>query len=97
MNDYLLDAAWEHLEDILRLYEEFEDKKPVMLYDMQEERICAYPYAAFSAELSERSQHLLKEQYEAALSCSQFVLFVRDNQAKRLVSFSIDNEAASSA
>jgi len=94
VTDYLLDAAWEHWEAILRLYRAFEDKKPVMLYDMQEERIYAYPYAEFSAELSKRSQQSLKEQYEDALSRNQIVLFVRDNQAKRLVSYSIDNEQA---
>jgi hypothetical protein len=54
----------------------------------------AYPYAEFSAELSKRSQQSLKEQYEDALSRNQIVLFVRDNQAKRLVSYSIDNEQA---
>lgn len=63
-----------------------------MLYDLQEERIYAYPYAEFSAGSSERLQQLLKEQYEDALSRNQFVLFVRDNKASRLISYSMDNE-----
>ncbi len=74
MTDYLLDAAWEHLEAILRLYGEFEEKRPVMLYDMQEERIYAYPYAEFSAELSKRSQQSLKRLVSYSIDNEQALL-----------------------
>jgi hypothetical protein len=90
--DYLLDAASEQWPNIRMMYRRFEDKKPVMLFDIQEQRIYAYPYAAFMRDLSKRSQRLLKEQYEKAVHENQMVVFVRDNERRRLVSFSLDCE-----
>ena len=66
-SDYLLDAAQEHRPHIITLYRQLADKKPVMLLDLQEQRIYAYPFADFSKELSERSQRSLKDQYEKNL------------------------------
>jgi hypothetical protein len=90
--DYLLDAAQEHRPHITALYQQLADKKPVMLLDLQEQRIYAYPYSDFSKDLSEKSQRSLKDQYEKALLDNQIVIFVRDNEQKRLVSFSFDAE-----
>lgn len=47
-----------------------------------------------SAQLSVRSCESLKAQYEAALREKQIVVFVRDNGARRLVFFSLDNQQA---
>lgn len=90
--DYLLNAAQEQLPYIIMMYKRFEDKKPVMLFDIQEERIYAYPYADYSKELSERSQRSLKKQYDEALRENKMVVFVRDNEKRRLVSLSLDYE-----
>jgi hypothetical protein len=40
----LLDAACERADDILRLYRQFAEKKPVMLLELPSQRIYAYPY-----------------------------------------------------
>jgi hypothetical protein len=71
-------------------YERFAGKKPVMLLDIQEHRVYAYPYAAFKKDLSARSQRALREQYENAIRHGQVVVFVRDNDERRLVSFLFD-------
>lgn len=92
MDDYLLDAAYEQWPNIQMMYRRFEDKKPVMLFDIQEQRIYAYPYAAFRSDLSKRSQRSLKEQYEKAVHENKMVVFVRDNERRRLISFSVDCE-----
>lgn len=42
--DYLLEAARANWRHILMMYKLFEAKKPVMLYDLQEKRVNAYPY-----------------------------------------------------
>lgn len=91
-SDYLLGAAEEFWPYILDAYKKFEEKKPVMLLDIQEQRIYAYPYADFSSELNEKSQGTLKDQYERAVQDNKVVVFVRDNERRRLVSFSMDNE-----
>lgn len=91
-SDYLLEAAEEQLSAIQMMYETFAEKRPVMLFDIQEQRIYAYPYTEFRKELSVRSQRSLKRQYEQAVHEDRMVVFVRDNERRRLVSFSLDRE-----
>jgi hypothetical protein len=45
-----------------------------------------------SQKLSERSQRSLEEQYEEAVREGKIVVFVRDNEQRRLVSFSMAPE-----
>jgi hypothetical protein len=89
-SDYLLDAALENWSEIQRLYRLYEDRKPVMLYDIQEKRIYAYPYQDFKADLNEPSQRTLDEQYERALGENKMLVFVRDNEKQRLVSYPLE-------
>jgi hypothetical protein len=59
------------------------------LSKIKEQYPYAYPYADFHRDLSEKSQRSLKTQYEKALREGEMVIFVRDNEQKRLVSFSV--------
>ncbi len=90
MNAPYLDMVYEQWEHILMWYNLFADKRPVMLYDVQEGKIYAYPYQGFKAELSPRSQASLADQYQQALARNQMVVFVRDNEKRKLVSYSLD-------
>ncbi len=87
------DPYWEVvqslMQDILTIYEQYRDKKPVMLFDTQEHRIYVYPYLEFKNDLSERSQRLLQEQYEQAMIDDKIVVFVRDNDQRKLVSYTV--------
>ena len=60
-----------------------------MLFDIQEQRIYAMPYAEYRADLSKRSQASLKKQYESAIADGEMVVFVRDNEKEKLVSYSL--------
>ena len=91
-DDYLLNAALEHWDMILRAYKLHEGHKPVVLFDIQEQRIYIYPYKDFKEELSPGSQASLQDQYERAITTNKIVVFVRDNVNRRLVSFSLDYE-----
>src|SRR4051794_31066583 len=82
----LVEAAESVLPDILMYYRQFRDKRPVMLLDIQSERIYVLPYEAFMADLSEPSQATLATDYEKALAGNEIVVFVRDNETRRLVS-----------
>lgn len=88
------DPYWEIVvdlwEDILKCYQQYADKKPVMLYDIQEKRIYTYAYPGFKNELIPKSQVHLEEQYQEALKNNQIVVFVRDNKKRELVSYSVD-------
>jgi hypothetical protein len=59
--DPLFDAMIEHWQQIVAGYKQFEDKRPVMLYDIQEHRIYAYPYEGFKNDMSPKSQATLVE------------------------------------
>jgi hypothetical protein len=91
-NDDLVEAAEGQLPNILKLYKLFEDKRPVMLFDIQRHQILAYPYEEFKADLSERSQAMLTMQYEEAAAGNKVVVFVRDNETRRLTSMSFKDE-----
>ncbi len=91
-HDKYVDAAMEQFDNIINLYKELEYKNPIMLYDIQEQKIYAYPYIEFKAELSERSQIMLEKQYKDALTDNKVVIFVKDNVKKKLVSFSVGFE-----
>ena len=90
-NDDLLDAAMERQDDILRVYQIHGEHRPVMLFDIQEQRLYAYPYQDYKASLSQRSQASLEKQYDDAQAENKIVVFVKDNVTKRLMSFSLDN------
>ena len=92
MDDYLFDALSEYWEHVVVAYKQTEDERPIMLYDIQEKRIYAYEYEGFRNEMSERSQALLAEQYEKATTAGQMVVFVRDNDNEKLVSYSLEYE-----
>src|SRR6266446_6220436 len=92
-HDPYWDVVQSLMQNILTIYEAYRDKKPVMLFYMQEHRIYVYPYVypylEFKNDLSERSQRLLQDQYEQAMTDDKIVVFVRDNDAKKLVSYSV--------
>jgi hypothetical protein len=91
-NDDLVEAAENFLPHILMFYERFKEKRPVMLLDLQSQKIYAYPYKEFKADLNERSQVMLAADYEKAIAENKIVVFVRDNETRRLVSMLFDYE-----
>jgi len=90
--DYLLDVANEQLKNIRYAYKQFEDRKPIVLFDIQEQRLYVYPYEEFKSEMNSRNQAALTTQYEKALRENKIVVFIRDNDQRKLVSFSMDYE-----
>jgi len=89
-DDYLLDAVWEHWDLILQAYKVFEEQRPIVLFDIQEQQVYFYPYEGFKEEMKPKNQAPLQEQYEKAIATNKIVVFVRDNEKRRLVSYSLD-------
>ena len=96
MSDPYFEAIQEQWPNILKLYEAFKKYRPVMLYDIQESKVYAYPYKEFQSELSTRSQASLKDQYESASVDGSMVIFVRDNLKRKLVSYTMDIQISAS-
>jgi hypothetical protein len=91
-NGDLVEAAEGCLPHILMFYDRFEDERPVMLLGLPSGRIFAYPYEGFKADLSPESQARLTADYERAVAKNKLVVFVRDNDTRRLVSMLFDHE-----
>jgi hypothetical protein len=91
-DDHLVDAAREHWDMIHEAYALHEAHKPIVLFDIQEQRIYVYPYKDFKEELNPGNQASLQGQYEEAVATNKIVVFVRDNVNRRLVSYSFDYE-----
>src|SRR4051794_26313266 len=91
-NDDLVEAAEDSLRHILMFYKRFEKKRPVMLLDLQSQKVYAYPYEGFKAELGERSRMMLAADYEKAIAKNKIVVFVRDNETRRLATMLFDYE-----
>ena len=96
MSDLYFKAIQEQWPNIRALYMTYESEKPIILYDINEQKIYAYPYKEFKAELSKKSQASLEHDYRSASSLRSMVVFVRDNIKRKLVSYimSIDLSAA---
>jgi len=93
LSDPYFSLVEERWPNIFELYSMYEEKKPVMLFDIQEQRIYAYPYDEFKADLIPRNQATLEEQYKEATANSSIVVFVRDNEQMKLVSYVVTPES----
>ena len=93
MSDPYFEAIQEQWRHIRALYVTYESKKPIILYDIQENKIFAYPYKEFKADLSEKSRASLEHDYKSASVHGSMIVFVRDNIEQKLVSYtmSVDN------
>ena len=87
MSDPYFNAIQEQWPNIRGLYTTYRSKKPIILYDLQEKKIYAYPYEEFKAELSKNSQASLERDYKSASDLESMVIFVRDNMERKLVSY----------
>jgi hypothetical protein len=89
MGDPYFKALQEQWPHIRALYMTYGSKKPIILYDIQEQKIYAYPYKEFRAEMSKKSQASLEKDYKSASVLGSMVVFVRDNMERKLVSYTM--------
>ena len=93
MSDQYYSAIKEQWSNIRRFYMAYGSKKPIMLYDIHEKKIYAYPYEDFKAELSETSQLSLQMDYKSTSVRGCMIVFVRDNIERKLVSYVMNIDA----
>ena len=65
--------------------------------NINEQKIYAYPYKEFKAELSKKSQASLEHDYESASALGSMVVFVRDNTKRKLVSYTMSTDLSGAA
>lgn len=88
MNDdpYLeiIDSNWGH---IIGVYETFRDKKPIIEYDITNQKIYSYPAKQYIQDLSRRTRKEARRQYKETLEKNQFMLFIKDYENEKLRSY----------
>ena len=89
----MIEEQWPLIAD---LYNEHADKYPVMLVDVNDMTIHAFPYEEFGTLLDAPSQTALEEQYRRAIENRRMVLFVRDVERKIFQSYSLALDDGSS-
>jgi hypothetical protein len=97
MSDQYYSAIQEQWSNIRGLYMAYGSKKPIMLYDIHDKKIYAYPYKEFIAELSEKSEASLDIydiDYKSTSVSGGMIVFVRDNIERKLVSYVMSIDAA---
>jgi hypothetical protein len=90
MSDPYFMAIQKQWPNIRGLYMTYKSKKPIILYDIREDKIYAYSYKEFKTELSIKSQASLERDYKSASALGRMVVFVRDNIERKLVSYVVD-------
>ena len=89
MSDPYFEAIREQWSTIRGLYLTYGSKKPIILYDIQEKKIYAYPYMEFKEDLGKNSQESLEHDYKSASAHGSMIVFVRDNIERKLVSYTM--------
>jgi len=84
-NADLLKAVREHKEQILKVYEQIDHDKPLLLLDFQRMKLHTYPYDDYKSRLREKSQAALNAEYERALAKNKVFVLVWDRATRRLV------------
>ena len=91
-NADLVKAVQHRTEDILDLYEEIEDDRPVIVLDYQNQTINAYHYEEYQATLSTESQAVYDQEYKKAVAEDKVLVVVWDRVTGRLVITTFDRD-----
>jgi hypothetical protein len=92
MADPYIQLIQDHWESVTDLYNQFAANRPVMLIDVQDGSIHAFPPDEFLKLLDAPSQTHLEQQYVRAVANRQMVLFVRDVERKIFQSYTLELE-----
>ncbi len=93
--DELLDAALEQHGSIVMVYDMFEELRPVIVFDIQDQELRAMRYQDLREDLNERSQHSMDLQYKQAQVDGQIVVYVQDAVKRKFRSYSLSREPLS--
>lgn len=87
--DPYLDLIQQQWPAIAETYNQYAAQQPIMLMDVQNAEIHAYPFEEFVLVLEAASRRQVETQYRRALAKRQMVLFVRDTDNKVFQSYTL--------
>jgi len=88
-NDPYLELIKQQWQSIGATYNQFADQHPIMLIDVQNAEIHAFPFEEFVMVLDVPSRRQIEAQYRRAVENRQMVLFVRDTDNKVFQSYTL--------
>jgi hypothetical protein len=86
-SDIYLRILRKHLDALTGMYLAFEDRAPMLEFDVVSGQIRAYPAGDYLEELSGRTREETKKQYEKAVAEGALMVFVRDESQEILRSY----------
>ena len=83
-SDPYLRKLHKHWNAITWMYLAYEDRRPIIEFDVVSGQIRAYPAEDYLEDLTDRTRDLAKKQYRKAVAEGALMVFVRD-KAKRVL------------
>ena len=74
----------EHWDNIIMVYTMFNEKKPIIEYHIDDQKIYSYSASDYIGALSDRTREATHTLYQDTLQSNQFMVFVKDTQNRRL-------------
>lgn len=87
MKDPYLDMINSQWDNIIMMYQTFQDKKPIIEYEIDTQRIYSYRAQNYLNCLGIRTRDEAKRQYEEAVKKNKFMLFIKDIKNEVLRSY----------
>ena len=87
MPDAYLEKIHAQWDDITMMHELFEEKNPIIEFDVVRQQILAYPAEDYLGDLSDRTREQTKRQYKQAVEENALMVFVRDSSRQVLRSY----------
>jgi hypothetical protein len=84
-NADLLAVVREHRDQILKVFEQADDARPLLLLDYQRLKLHAHSYEDYWSKLRKESQAKLDAEYEKAVAKNKVLILVWDRATRRLV------------
>lgn len=88
--DVYLEMIETQFDKILMVYRTFSKLKPIIEFDVVDQKLYSYPADDYIGNLSPRTREPTKGQYAEATKNGQFLLFVKDAKNQRLRSYVFD-------
>ncbi len=86
-SDIYLPMLRTHWDALTGMYAAFEDRAPILEFDVVAAQIRAYPAGDYLEELSSRTREETKKQYQKAVAEGSLMVFVRDESKEILRSY----------
>jgi hypothetical protein len=78
---------------ILLAYDNFKELKPIIVYQIRQKKVLAYPAQAYINDLTERTREEARRIYAEAAAAGKFMVFVYDTRKRVFRSYVFSVEA----